>query len=567
MKFALFETKKIKILSILALYLSLGLNFTEPATAGKLKTANAIGPLEIKTEAEWQAFQRQLQIAKKMGVDAIATDIWWGKVENQGDNKFDWSYYDRMVAAIENAGLKWAPIMSFHQCGTNVGDVCNQPIPKWIWRHFPGVKSTDLKYKSELGNYSQEVVSLWADDLVMEEYREFMEAFERRYANKAKIIEEINISTGTAGELRYPSYNIHDKWKYPHRGYFQAYSQPAIKSFQSYIIKKYGNINAVNQAWQNQLSRVEQIQPPSNAEQFIQGKDYEDTQYGKDFIDWYNQSLIDHGKRMLAIADQAFDGAFANIPFGMKIPGIHWQISHPRTPRIAEITTGLIRTSIDYDKDSTARGYAPLIGVWNHLKNRQVILHFTALEMSNGIDKEVNANSRAKDLVAWVANGAASQGVPIKGENALQANIKNEGAWKNIADAFQNLAYNGFSALRLAEIADDAVANRGYSNLIRQYKASACVLPKLNIRGTNNGWGNTPMKCQQGVWVGNVNFGDSPNQSFKFDVHGDWQENYGDNDEDNIADANGADILVESGAGSYQILFNEKDNSYKLIRN
>ncbi|NRB06713.1 MAG: family 14 glycosylhydrolase [Richelia sp.] len=103
------------------------------------------------------------------------------------------------------------------------------------------------------------------------------------------------MSTGTAGELRYPSYNIHDNWKYPHRGYFQAHSKPAIKSFQSYIIKKYSNIKAVNQAWQTQLSKVEQIQPPSNPEQFVKGKDYEDTQYGKDFIEWYNQSLIDHG--------------------------------------------------------------------------------------------------------------------------------------------------------------------------------------------------------------------------------------------------------------------------------
>ncbi|CDN12507.1 hypothetical protein RintRC_4216 [Richelia intracellularis] len=40
---------------------------------------------------------------------------------------------------------------------------------------------------------------------------------------------------------------------------------------------------------------------------------------------------------MLAIADKGFDGAFTNIPFGMKIPGIHWQMSHPETPRIAEM--------------------------------------------------------------------------------------------------------------------------------------------------------------------------------------------------------------------------------------
>ncbi len=560
----------VKILSALVISVFLGLNLTNHVLAAELQTANAIGPLELKTEAQWRAFQRQLKTAKNMGIDAISTDIWWGKVEKQGDEKFDWTYYDRMVGAIEAAGLRWAPIMSFHQCGTNVGDVCHEPIPPWIWQHFPGVNQTEIQYKSELGNYSPEVVSLWADDLVMEEYREFMEAFEKQYADKAKIIQEINISAGTAGELRYPSYNTHDDWEYPQRGFFQAYSKPAIKSFRANVLRKYGNLNKLNSAWQTKFISVKQINPPSNVEKFVQGKDYEDTQYGRDFIDWYNQSLIDHGKRLLVTADKAFDGAFANIPFGMKIPGIHWQITNPQTPRIAEITTGLIRTSIKYQQDSTARGYAPLISVWNHLKNqkRPVILHFTALEMSNGIDNQVNANSRARDLVAWVAKGAANQGVPIKGENALQGNIKSKLAWKNIADAFQKLSYNGFSALRLEEIADNSVANQGYRDLMRQYKPNyaSCQLPSLNIRGTNNNWQIEPMNCLNGVWQGKVSFGNGSNERFKFDVYGDWQQNFGENNDDNLADSNGADIQIKNGAGTYKIIFREENNSYKVVK-
>ncbi|MDJ0736223.1 MAG: family 14 glycosylhydrolase [Nostocaceae cyanobacterium] len=556
------QKSAVKIISILVLSLLFGFNFNVHVAVAAVESANAIGPLEIKNEDQWQAFQRQLQIAKNMGVDAISTDIWWGKVEKNGDEKFDWTYYDRMVAEIEAAGLRWAPIMSFHQCGTNVGDVCNQPIPQWIWTHFLGVKKTDLQYKSELGNYSQEVVSLWADDIVMDEYREFMEAFEKQYGEKANIIDEINISTGTAGELRYPAYNTHDHWKYPHRGFFQAYSEPAVKSFRTYVLNKYGDLAQINTAWQTNLNSVEKINPPSDGTKFVQGKDYEDTQYGRDFIDWYNQSLIEHGKRMLEAADKAFDGAFAKVPFGMKIPGIHWQISNSQTPRIAEITTGLIRTSIDYQKDSTARGYAPLISVWNHLKNsqRKVILHFTALEMSNGIDRSVNANSRAKDLVGWVANGAASQGVTIKGENALQPKIKSKLAWKNIQDAFNNFSYNGFSVLRLAEIADNSVANEGYKNFIRQNKSFPCILPQLNLRGTNNAWNSTPMNCQEGIWAVNVNFGDSSNQSFKFDVYGDWQENYGDTNGDKIPDLLGANIPITAGAGSYKITLNPNNS-------
>ncbi len=57
-------------------------------------------------------------------------------------------------------------------------------------------------------------------------------------------------------------------------------------------------------------------------------------------------------------AANAFDGPMANIPLGIKIPGIHWQInSCSEHPCIAEITAGLVQTSLgdivrdNYGKD------------------------------------------------------------------------------------------------------------------------------------------------------------------------------------------------------------------------
>ena len=112
------------------------------------------------------------------------------------------------------------------------------------------------------------------------------------------------------------------------------------------------------------------------------------------------------------------------------------------------------------------------------------------------------------------------------------------------------------------------MANQGYKDLIRQYKvvSSSCRLPSLNIRGTNNNWQLEPMTCLNGVWQGKASFGNGANQRFKFDVYGDWQQNFGENNNDNLADSNGADILIQNGAGTYKIIFREPKNSYQAIK-
>ena len=108
--------------------------------------------------------------------------------------------------------------MSFHKCGGNVGDDVTIPLPSWLWTHF-SLPEQDLKYRSEQGNYSSDVLTLWADRTVKDEYREFLAAFQEHYGSKADSITEINISCGPAGELRYPSYNSHDTGTgYPHPG-------------------------------------------------------------------------------------------------------------------------------------------------------------------------------------------------------------------------------------------------------------------------------------------------------------------------------------------------------------
>lgn len=138
-----------------------------------------------------------------MGVNAVSLDVWWGRVERAGDNRFDWDDYDRVVAAIEEADLDWVPILSFHQRGGNVGDSCDIPIPAWIWDHFQdqSVTKEALQYRSERDNASGEVVSIWQDGIVIPQYREFMKAFQSHFAAKAGMT-EIRAGAAPAGSCR-----------------------------------------------------------------------------------------------------------------------------------------------------------------------------------------------------------------------------------------------------------------------------------------------------------------------------------------------------------------------------
>lgn len=88
--------------------------------------------------------------------------------------------------------------------------------------------------------------------------------------------------------------------------------------------------------------------------------------------------------------------------------------------------------------------------------------------------------------------------------------------------------------------------------------------PSLNFRGTPNAWVNTAMtRISSSIWQANINFTGEANQRFKFDVLGDWSQNYGDNESDGILDFTGGDIYT-SISGEYVVEVNEDTLTYSL---
>ena len=440
-------------------------------------TANAMAPLKVETDAEWAEFETTLEVVAGYGVDAISVDVWWGDVEGAADNQFDWAYYDRIFELITSKGLDLNPILSFHQAGGNVGDDYTSLLPGWLWPKYEDVRfrgvdlgPEGLMHRSEQGNYSRETVQGWADRVVMNEYRDFTQAFEDRYGDRyAHDVVEINVSLGPSGELRYPSYNQHDEGTgYPTRGALQSYSPLAVQDFRDHVVEQYGSLRAVSHAWGTEVRSVDDIAPPADADAFFEGQDYLDTQYGRDFVDWYNGSLVDHGERVLRTVIRTLGDEFPEADIGYKVPGIHWSMTHPVHPRATEVTTGLIQTSIDVNAWSTGHGYQRIVELANRFDGgpREVVMHFTALEME---DQDYPPQySLAQTLVQWIGEYGNRAGVELKGENALSGGLYSEEGWDRIDDAFARWGYLGLTVLRATDV-DDGIGAERYAQLIDTY--------------------------------------------------------------------------------------------------
>lgn len=435
-----------------------------------------------RDDKPWTEFRAHLAEMKKMGVVAVTTDVWWGIVEKE-PGKFSWDYYDLLAKEITAAGLQWAPILSTHQCGGNVGDECDVPIPAWLWTEkFGPHVGTDFQYVSEYKNSSKETISVWGTPWALRLYRRFYKEFQEHFAPYARSLAEINLSLGPAGELRYPSYNSHDGKLagYPTRGAFQSYSPIALADFHEWLARKYGKIERLNEAWGRKLATFADAPMPKdwgNADG--QGGDLEDgiiaTTQGHDFFDWYQDSLIRHGRMLLDLGDDVFHarGApFSKVPLGAKVPGIHWRVGGDR---YAELAAGMIRGDIGrWGDDEEGRGYRDLLSAFRTPGGNvpKHTLHFSCVEKNDG-DGEKPVKSLAGSLVNWVGEEARRQGIPLRGENALSWSLPDRGAWDTMSKVMRTGLYEGITILRMADVASDKkLAHDEFQKLIKSHSGT-----------------------------------------------------------------------------------------------
>ncbi|KAF5811622.1 putative beta-amylase transcription factor BES/BZR family [Helianthus annuus] len=366
-----------------------------------------LGSINMKCElVDPDNLLKQLRILKSINVDGVMIDCWWGIVEAHVPQEYNWKGYKRLFQMARELKFKLQVVMSFHECGGNVGDDVCIPLPHWVAEI--GRSNPDIFFTDRSGRHNPECLS-WGIDkervlrgrTASEVYFDYMRSFRVEFDDYFVdgTISMIEIGLGPCGELRYPSNPVKHGWRYPGVGEFQCYDRYMLKSLtkaaesrgHSFWARGPENAGSYN-------SR------PRETGFFCNGGDY-DSYYGRFFLNWYSQLLTNHADRVLSLAKFAFEGTFITV----KLPGIHWW--YKTESHAAELTAGFYNPS---NRD----GYAPVMEM---LKKHEVALNFTLAQMGIS-DPHMDSSEVLEDPdgLAWqVMNAAWDSCIPIISENSL----------------------------------------------------------------------------------------------------------------------------------------------------
>ncbi|XP_020256513.1 beta-amylase-like isoform X1 [Asparagus officinalis] len=351
-----------------------------------------------------EELRKQLKQLRAADVDGVMVDVWWGIVEGKGPKEYDWSGYRSLFQMVKEEALKLQCIMSFHQCGGNIGDVDNIPIPKWI-REI-GEINPDIYYTNRRRVRNPECLSIGVDNqplfhgrTAVELYSDYMKSFRENMSDFLDVclITDIEVGLGPAGELRYPSYPRNQGWVFPGMGEFQCYDKYFQADFKETATK------AGHHEWDLPNDAGEYNDMPNSTKFFGLNGTYLQEE-GQFFLTWYSNKLIKHGNQILETANQAFLGC--NLKLAAKVSGIHWW--YRADSHAAELTAGYYNLKV---RD----GYRPLARM---LSRHNAILNFTCVEMRNSEHIE-EAKSAPEELVQQVFSAAWREEIEVACENAL----------------------------------------------------------------------------------------------------------------------------------------------------
>lgn len=412
-----------------------------------------------------EQLQSQLEGVKSAGLKGVMADVWWGVCE-PSPGKYEFGGVLELCDLLKSVGLQLQAVMSFHQCGGNVGDTVSFPLPAWALE--AGTKN-DLLYKSKSGVVSTDSLSLSADKVevfptssggkrsALQCYQDYMTAFLKAMGTHVgTTICELQVGMGPCGELRYPSYLMSNGWNWPGVGIVMSYDAGMLKMLKT----------ATKMAEPPEGLPEDQNAMPDDVPLFkaaAPGADCSSTGFrtgeGKTFLEWYSNVLVSHGKDVLAQAGKALKQAGVtasgeDLCLSVKVSGLHWHVCH--ASRATEACAGY-----NCCTSSSADAYgaiAEMLAEAAKTLNRPVLFNFTCMEMTNdsngGVPKSLSA---PEDLIGQVRKACISNHVPLAGENALEFDVANsDWAFNQIAKQIRSFspgidAMHGFTLLRLGE--------------------------------------------------------------------------------------------------------------------
>lgn len=277
------------------------------------------------------------------------------------------------------------------------------------------------RYKDAQGNANDEYWSLFADQekvaagrSPVEVYRDYMQAFnDALQGYMGSTVVEVMVGLGPSGELRYPAYQT-PEWQFCGIGEFQCSDNHALDQLSSAASAaghpEWGHGGPDN-------AGQYRTQPPSAAPFFGDGSDNYQSGYGRFFLGWYAQALLDHGDRVLGEARSIWPTG-QGVTISGKVAGVHWWYKTPS--HAAEVTAGYYNTNSHNAYDgrivtlslrphgccAPLPRYAALAGMF---ARHSAVMDFTALEMQDN-EQPAKCDCGPFELVDQAKEAAASAG-------------------------------------------------------------------------------------------------------------------------------------------------------------
>ncbi|XP_051132863.1 beta-amylase 7-like isoform X2 [Andrographis paniculata] len=373
-----------------------------------------LGVINMKCElVDPDNLVKQFKTLKSLNVDGVMVDCWWGIVEAHTPQEYNWNGYKKLFQVVREHNMKLQVVLSFHECGGYVGDDVRIPLPHWVAEI--GRSNPDIFFTDRAGRRDPECLSWGVDKervlrgrTAVEVYFDYMRSFRIEFDDLFEdgIISMILIGLGPCGELRYPSNPVKHGWRYPGIGEFQCYDQYMLKSLQ-----KAADIRGHSFWARGPENAGSYNSQPHETGFFCDRGDY-DGYYGRFFLNWYSQLLVDHGDRVLSLAKLTFE----RTCIAAKLPGMHWW--YKTASHAAELTAG-------YYNSCNRDGYAAIMLM---LKKHNASLYFTCSGTST-VDHHMDMSESLSDPegLAWqVVNDAWDACVPVASETSFPCHDREE---------------------------------------------------------------------------------------------------------------------------------------------
>ncbi|KAF3684795.1 Beta-amylase 8 [Capsicum annuum] len=346
--------------------------------------------------------KEELQQLKSLKINGVVVNCWWGIVESWVPQKYEWSGYRELFKIIRDSKMKLQVVMAFHENGGSDTGGMFISLPQWVLEI--GKDNQDIFFTDRQGRRNTECLS-WGIDkervlrgrTAIEVYFDVMRSFRTEFDDLFTdgIISAVEIGLGASGELKYPSFSERMGWRYPGIGEFQCYDKYSLQNLRKAATSRGHSFWAKgpdNAGYYNSK--------PHETGFFCERGDY-DSYYGRFFLHWYRQVLIDHADNVVSLATLAFEG----MQIVVKIPAIYWW--YRTSSHAAELTAG-------YYNPTNQDGYSPVFEV---LKKHSVTVKF----VNSGLQVPAADDALADpEGLNWqILNSAWDKEINVAGQNAF----------------------------------------------------------------------------------------------------------------------------------------------------